>query len=58
MSGKGGVNKVGTSRTFMVPESFLLIYLRELCKEDGIKMGVTWRMLRVPVRRLGVLDHP
>ena len=29
------------------PQSFLLIYLSEVCQEEGVIYKVTWRMLRV-----------
>ena len=29
------------------PEKFILISLLEVCKEGGVKKGVSWRMLRV-----------
>ena len=40
------------------PESFVLISLLEVCQEGGVKKGGTWRMLRVPDRRLGGQGHP
>ena len=39
------------------PENFVLISQLEVCQEDGIKKGVTWRMLRVPDRRHGGHGH-
>ena len=35
------------------PESFMLISLSKVCQEWGVKIGGTWRTLRVPYRRLG-----
>ena len=40
------------------PLSFVLISLLEVCQVLGVKKGVTWRMLRVPDRRLGLHGHP
>ena len=34
-------------------ESFVLISLLEVCQEWGVKNGGTWRILKVPHRRLG-----
>ena len=33
------------------PENFVLISLLEVCQEGGVKMGGTWRTLRVPDQR-------
>ena len=35
------------------PENFVLISQLEVCQEEGVKKGGTWRTLRVPDRRLG-----
>ena len=40
------------------PESFMLISLLEKCQELGDLHWGTWRMLRVPDRRLGGQGHP
>ena len=41
------------------PEKFVLISLLEVCQErGGVKKGDTWRMLRIPDRRLGGQSHP
>ena len=39
------------------PESFVLIYLWEVCQEGGVKKGGTWRMLMVPDQRHGGQGH-
>ena len=39
------------------PEMFMLISLLEVCQEWGVLHGDTWRMLRVPDRRLGRQGH-
>ena len=36
----------------MFSESFVLISLLKMCQEWGVLQGGTWRMLRVPDRRL------
>ena len=36
-----------------IPESFVFIYLLEVCQEWGVLYGGTWTMLRVPDRRHG-----
>ena len=40
------------------PENFVLISQLEVRQEGGVKKGGTWRMLRVPDRRLGRQSHP
>ena len=40
------------------PESFVLISLLDVCQEWGVLHGGTWRMLRVPDRRLRGQGHP
>ena len=39
-------------------DSFVLIPLLEVRKEWGVLLGGTWRMLRVPERKLGGQGHP
>ena len=40
------------------PENFVSIPQLEVCQEEGVKKGGTWRMLRVPDARLGGQGHP
>ena len=35
------------------PENFVLIYQLEVCQEEGVKKGGTWRTFRVPDQRHG-----
>ena len=39
------------------PENFVLISLLEVCQEEGVKKGDTWRILRVPDQRHGGQGH-
>ena len=39
------------------PESLVLISLLEVYEEFGVKKGSTWRMLRVPDRRIAGHGH-
>ena len=40
------------------PESFVMISLLEVCQEGGVLYVGTWRLLRVPNRRLWGQEHP
>ena len=40
------------------PENFVLISQLEVCQEQGVKKGDTWRTLRLPDWRLGGQGHP
>ena len=40
------------------PENFVLISQLEVCQEEGVKKGGTWRTFRVPDGRLGGQGHP
>ena len=39
-------------------ENFVFISVLEVCQEWGVENGGTWRILRVPDRRLGGHGHP
>ena len=39
------------------PERFMLIYLLKVCQEPPVLDGVSWRMLRVPDRKLRGQGH-
>ena len=39
------------------PENFVLISQLEVCQEEGVKKGGTWRRLRVPDWRHGGQGH-
>ena len=39
------------------PENFVLISQSEVCQEEGVKKGGTWRTLGVPDWRHGELGH-
>ena len=38
------------------PENFVLISLLEVCQEGGSRTGGTWRMIRVPDKRVEFRD--
>ena len=40
------------------PDHFMPISLLEVCQEEGVKKGGTWRMFGVPDMRLEGQGHP